>query len=182
MGFQYVVVQKYPTSNIYDWKGQRPPEQIESEREHLTALLSAPIYEDQWIIAFRVPEDTPLKPDAPPLIAFSHGWTDAQKDAQGRLRRRMAQEAVIEVYAPAASSYHLAFDAYSTGGPHQLSLLLNGHERFTAAIDQEQTLVTPALELRAGLNTLSFQVTTPCPSRDPNCHTVSVLRMDWQPP
>jgi hypothetical protein len=182
LGFQYVVVHKYPPNNIYDWKGTRPPEQIESERQHLTELLSAPLYEDPWILAFGVPADEHLALEARPLIAFSHGWTDAQKDAQGRLLRQMAQEATIEIYAATASSYRLVFDAHSTSGPYQLSLLLDDQEHFTATVDQEQTFVAPALHLRAGLNTLSLRVSPPCPPAAPRCSTVSFMRMDWQPP
>lgn len=182
LGFQYVVLHKFSTSNIYDWRGQRPAEQVEVEKQHLTALLSAPIYEDQWIIAFQVPAGEILEPDAQPLIAFTHGWTDVQRDDQGHLYRRMAQEATLDVYAPAARAYRLAFDASSPGGPHPISVSLDGQEFFTATVDQAETYLSPPVDLRSGRNTLVFKTAAPCQPDGQICQALTFLRLDWSSP
>jgi hypothetical protein len=173
---------KYSTSNLYDWRGHRPPEQIEIEKRHFTALLSAPVYEDPWIVAFAVPSDRPLSPDARPLVAYSHGWTDARPDAQDRLNRRLANEAAIDVYAPAAATYRLAIDARGLGGPRQVSISLNGRERLAATVDQEQRLVLPDLFMNTGCNELVFKVTPPCEPQVTRCQSLSLLHLEWQGP
>jgi hypothetical protein len=182
LGFQYVVLHKHSTSNIYDWRDIRAPEKVALEKEHLSGLLSAPLYEDQWIVAFEVPGGEPLGPGARPLLAFSHGWTDASVDAQGRLRREMARTAALDVYAPAPHAYRLAFEAYSLDGPREITVSLDGRTLLTTTLDREQPGTSPAFDLPAGQSTLVFESPAPCkPHRQP-CQPVAVLRLDLPTP
>jgi hypothetical protein len=179
LGFQYLVLHKYAPSDLYAHK-QRSPAQVELEEQHFRALLSEPIYEDRYIVAYTIPAGDVLAPGTLPLSAFSHGWTEPQEDAEGRRHRGLAQEGLVQVYAPRAAAYHLAFDARAPDGPQRLSLSLNGDEVWTTTVDREQRYVSPALTLQAGPNELVFRPDPPCADPQQGCQALSLLHLEWQ--
>jgi hypothetical protein len=174
MGFQYLILHKYAPYDLYA-RNRRPLDQVELEKQHFLALLSDPVYEDEYIVAYPIPAGDLPAPTAPPLTAFSHGWSEPQEDAEGRLYRGLAQEGRIQVYAPQAAAYRLAFDARAPDGPQRVAVWLNGDPVWETTVDREQRHVSPALTVQAGPNELVLRTDVP----DQRDQALSLLHLEW---
>jgi hypothetical protein len=90
--------------------------------------VSAPSYEDAWLIAYEVPAAPPTH-----LLQIRDGWGPVEQDSGGSqdeaqpLRYRWLPEAAeLGLFAPAPGAYTLSFTAAPAGGPRTLRLTHQG--------------------------------------------------------
>jgi hypothetical protein len=74
-----------------------------------------PDYEDDWLIAYRVPAAAPA-----PLVQIREGWGPVEEPAPGYRYRWLAERAGLGLYAPAGGVYALSFEATPAGEPRTL--------------------------------------------------------------
>lgn len=180
MDFGYLVLHKYSPKNLSP-KGGRDLEVVNAERDWFRSWLGDPVYEDQWIMAFRVPDD--YGATGAPLTAIGDGWHAVEGDAP---RRWLGEEGRVDVYSTVRASYRLEFTAYSYEEPRQISLFVNGEHLYTTKVHLEREFVTPAFYLQPGLNDVVFRAES-CArpqdlnpeSKDSRCLGVSFSGMDW---
>jgi hypothetical protein len=79
--------------------------------------VEAPIYEDEWLIAYAVPAADPA-----PVIGIREGWGPVEEPAPNIRHRWLSAQGAIGLHTPAAGSYRLSFTALPAGGPRTLRI------------------------------------------------------------
>lgn len=183
LGFRYVVLHKYPPWNMGPVK--RDVEKVAAEKAYFTTLFSSPVYEDETIIVFRVPESG--EPVGKPLIGLNGGWYDAEGV---RITRWMEGEGRMIVYADETAGYRLAFDAVAFHQPRRLTMTLNGESLYTTTVHiLQRRFVSPVFTLQPGRNEIVFDSEEPCTrpadvdetNSDPRCLSVRFEQVDLIP-
>lgn len=180
MNFRYLVLHKQDPGDFW-WK-PRTPEVIKKRRDFFESWLSAPVYEDEHIIAFRVP--TAGAVSGAPLTAVVRGWYPSEGQTP---RQWMGQEGQVDAYLLTAAPYRLAFTAEAFKHPRQISLAVNGKPVFTTTVHAARRFVTPLFTLEPGLNEIVFKAVEACSrpadvdpkKRDQRCLSVAFSRMEW---
>ena len=171
LGFRYVVLHKYYLESMRPDK--RDPELVAAQKAYFTTLFSAPVYEDEYIIAYRVPA-SPAEPDKP-LIGLHGGWYDAEGL---RVSRWMESDGRMIVYAAESADFRLAFDALAFHQPRQFTMSVNGEPVYSATMHiLQRRFVSPVFTLQPGRNEIVFSAAEPCvrpkdvdeTSRDSRC-------------
>jgi hypothetical protein len=78
--------------------------------------VAGPSYEDEWLIAYEVPEATPA-----PFLQLRDGWGPVEQGPEGRYRW-LPEAAELGLFAPEPGAYTLSFTAAPAGGPRTLRL------------------------------------------------------------
>jgi hypothetical protein len=155
LNFRYLVLHKKYPGNMAETK--RSPDLIEAERSYFSGWLSAPVYEDQEIIAFQIPVADDV--GGVPLTSLGSGW----HRVEGTLPWRwMQQEGHIDAYALTAGTFRLEFDAQAFEPPRQVSLVVNDQPVYTATVHSKRRFVTPMFTLEPGLSEIVFKAVEPC--------------------
>jgi hypothetical protein len=79
--------------------------------------VEAPLYEDEWLIAYAVPAADPA-----PVIGIREGWGPVEEPAPNVRHRWLSAQGAIGLHTPAAGSYRLSFTALPAGGPRTLRI------------------------------------------------------------
>ena len=111
----------------------------------LGTLHGQKAYEDEQIVAFRVPEvdDTPpLKP----LLVLGEDWHDVQFTGDGP-SRWMANDGVVYAGVPQDGEYELTLVAASDTGPRRLRVYVNDREAGELSVDGRQAYTVGPLTL-----------------------------------
>jgi hypothetical protein len=82
--------------------------------------VAGPSYEDEWLIAYEVPEAPPTH-----MLQIRDGWGPVEQAAGARYRW-LPEAAELGLIAPAPGAYTLSFTAAPAGGPRTLRLALQG--------------------------------------------------------
>lgn len=122
--------------------------------------VSAPSYEDSWLIAYAVPPADPA-----PLVQIRGGWGPVEQSSPGMRYRWLADAAELGLFAPQAGIYRLSFEALPAGGPRSLDLTL-ADQHFTITIAEGQHSHSLLLMLPAGRSILTLRSVEPPTSGD----------------
>ena len=173
LGFRYVVLHKYALETMSEHK--RDLSIVEAENAYFTSLFSSPVYEDEFIIAYRVPA-TKANTDKP-LIGLNGGWYDAEGL---RISRWMESDGRMIVYAAESADFRLAFDADAYQQPRSLAMHVNGELIYTTTLHLQRRFASPVFTLRPGRNDIVLSTEESCTrpedvnrlSRDPRCFSL----------
>ena len=174
LGFRYVVLHKYYLESLRPDK--RDPEIVTAEKAYFTTLFSKPVYEDDVIIVFRVPEAGSSV--VAPLAGLNGGWYDAEGL---RISRWMESDGRMIVYAAESADFRLAFDALAFYQPRRFAMSVNGEPVYSATMHiLQRRFVSPVFTLQSGRNEIVFSAEEPCTcpedvdetNRDPRCLSV----------
>lgn len=185
MGFRYLVLHKHNPSGL--GAGARTALAVKDERDYFSTWLSDAVYEDEYIVAFQIPDTddaTSGLEDSLPLTAIGFGWYDAEREGS---QRWMGQEGQIYAYAMAQATYRLEFNAWAYNHPRQISLIVNDEPVYTTTVHLHRRFVTPAFTLEPGLNEIVFKAIEPCTqpvdvepeSQDQRCLSAIFSHIKW---
>lgn len=166
LGFGHVVIHKFDTQTGI-WPPM-PEEQLAATVDHMTTLFGPPVFEDEAIIAFRVPGETGDTGYDGLFLTPGANWLESEMHEDFVWRWSTGQQSSFIVYGlDASSSRRLAFRAASIEGPKQATLSVNGEVLGDMLIAQDREFVTPPFTLDETQNTITLTVREPCRARDP---------------
>jgi hypothetical protein len=79
--------------------------------------VSAPLYEDTWLIAYAVPPAAPV-----PVIGIRDGWGPVEEPTPGMRHRWLSARGELGLHTAQAGTYRLSFTALPAGGERTLLL------------------------------------------------------------
>jgi hypothetical protein len=112
LGFAYVVVYKHQDAVSATRLNGARPDDIARIRPYLIEALGAPVYEDDGIMAFQVPDAAA----GAVFLATQKGWYGVEAEAEGSARRWMTDQASLYVRAPVSTTARLELE-YSPFAP-----------------------------------------------------------------
>ncbi|MBX0326628.1 hypothetical protein K2Z83_02890 [Oscillochloris sp. ZM17-4] len=83
--------------------------------------VAGPIYEDDWLIAYEVPDVATA-----PVVQIRDGWGPVERPSDAAPYRWLGESAELGLFAPEAGDYLLSLSAQPAGGPRSLRLELPG--------------------------------------------------------
>ncbi|MBN2006011.1 MAG: hypothetical protein JXA21_21815 [Anaerolineae bacterium] len=183
MNFRYVVLHKYTTVAL--WQGKTSPDYVAKMRERFTQMFSSPVYEDEYIVAFRVREDFAM--GKTPLPFFSRDWHVVETYESSPPLRWLKQDGQILVYTGKSARYRLEFDAAAFYSARHLEMWVNGERVYETGVYEARHFVTPPFTLNAGANEIVLKSVEPCllpsdysqQSADSRCLSISFSQMRW---
>lgn len=117
--------------------------------------VAGPDYEDDWLIAYRVPDATPR-----PVVQIRDGWGAIEGTTPTERYRWLGTTAELGLFAPQAGMYRLSFVATPAAGPRRLAISTpNGTLEFTLAAQPRR--YTLLLHLAAGRSILQLNALDP---------------------
>jgi hypothetical protein len=122
--------------------------------------VDAPIYEDEWLIAYAVPTTEPA-----PVIGIREGWGPVEMPEPNVRHRWLSASGAIGLHTPTAGNYRLSFTALPAGGPRTLRVHLptTSHTLALASGPHRYSLL---LTLPAGTTILHLSSVEPPTSGD----------------
>ncbi len=157
LGYRYIIG--------YKQQPLGPRNLLPDETAAFRALVNAglgvaqPDYEDEQLIAYRVPEAPPQ-----PVVGFREGW-GALEPAGGRPQRWLAQIGQLSLVVPAAGRYRLSWSALPAGGSRTLEIQL-GDRVFAVPLAPGTRHYQLLLDLPSGLSRLELRSREPATSGD----------------
>jgi hypothetical protein len=147
---QYVILHKEV------WAAEEDGEALAALRR----LLGEPLYDDQRLAAFLVPEsETGGKEGG--LLALSYGWYQVE-DAEGHPARWLKDEGTLYVHRLTEGRYRLRFTAYPFRGPRRVQVAVNDQAVADFEVKDWREFVTPSFTLAKGQNDIVFRVAEGC--------------------
>lgn len=135
--------------------------------------VDAPVYEDNWLIAYAVPAATPA-----PMIQLRAGWGPVEQSPEGARFRWLADAAELGLIVQAPGRYRLSFGALPIDGPRTLRVRHAGGEQLLALGSgprrYELLLDLPAGRTLVGLASVEPPVTGDAVSGNGDLRPVSV--------
>ncbi|NJN15679.1 MAG: hypothetical protein HC822_05025 [Oscillochloris sp.] len=148
LGFEYIIGYKQQPLGPQSLQ----PEEAAPFRALVEAGLGVkqPLYEDAWLIAYRVPPADPA-----PLIGLRGGWGALEAVQSADSFRWIGARAEIGVHVPDAGRYQFSFDALPAGGPRHLLVELPTGTT-TLPLTSEQRRYRLLLDLPAGTSLIGL--------------------------
>jgi hypothetical protein len=122
--------------------------------------VEAPMYEDEWLIAYAVPPADPA-----PLVGLREGWGPVEEPAPNVRHRWLGAQGAIGLHTAAPGTYRLSFTALPAGGPRTLRIELP-HGKHTVALASGPRRYTLLLTLPAGATIVNLASMEPPTSGD----------------
>jgi hypothetical protein len=164
LGFRYVIVHK----NDIRVRAQATPDELETVLDHLSEILGPPIYDDQYIAAFRVPETEVESGALEPLFALGENWLGRVVDQDSIWRWSTGEQSRLRVYSQSKQAHRLSFEAYSSDEPRNVVIFVNDEPIGELVIDESRRFVTPHFYLEEGQNEILLESMESCRLQAPD--------------
>ena len=161
-----------------------PEQQKQDATEHMTSLLGDPVYDDEYITAFRVPEVAVS--DDVFLIAEGENWEsrEEKETIDGIVWRwTTGQESNLYVYGQSETPYRIKFNIRSIQDPRHIKLLINDETIGEMIVNESRSFLSPPFSLPLEQNKVTLQVQEECVENeeDSSCRNLQISEVELLP-